>query len=232
MAGAERRVRVLALLASHGPSIERMCGACVADLPGVRGAGLMVMSTLPGRGIHYLSDETSARVEELQFTLGEGPGVDAFTGGRPVLVADLADREHGLRWPAFAPGAVTAGARALFSFPLQIGTLRIGVLDLYRDRPGRLDDEDVANASVYADTITLLLVTEEQEPEVDWQAQAGYDERAVVHQATGVVMTQLGGTIAEAFARLRAHAYAEDRPLHDVAEDVVQHRLRLDGRRD
>jgi hypothetical protein len=232
MTGAERRVRVLALLAAHGQSVEQLCAACIAELPGICGAGLAVMTALPARGTRYVSDKTSTRVEELQFILGEGPSVEAFAAGRPVLVADLAAGEHALRWPAFTPDAVSAGVRALFAFPLQIGAVRIGVLDLYRDRPGPLDDEELAEALVFADAATLLLLTEDRADGADWQMLAGYDQRAVVHQATGVVMAQLGGTIAEAFARLRARAYAEDRPLHDVADDVVGRRLRFDDLND
>jgi hypothetical protein len=228
MAGAERRVRVFALLADNGPDVSRLCHSCLIQLPGVSGAGLAVCSTLAGRGVRYVSDETSANVEELQFVLGEGPGVDAFENGRPALAADLADREYALRWPAFAPGAVLTGARALFAFPLRIGTIRVGVLDLYRDRPGPLGDEEVADALVFADAVTMLLLIEDHSETADWQDQASYDPRAVVHQATGMVTVQTGGSIDEAFARVRAFAYAEGRHLTDVADDVVNHRLRFD----
>src|SRR5439155_15786464 len=126
--GAERRVRVLATLAAHGPAVERLCDSCVAHLPSISGATLAVMTALPARGTRFASDATSARVEDLQFALGEGPCIDAFSSGRPVLVADLAAREYALRWPVFAPGAVAAGARAVFAIPLRIGAIRIGVL--------------------------------------------------------------------------------------------------------
>jgi GAF domain-containing protein len=232
MAGAERRVRVLALLAAHGPDVERLCDVCVAEMGDINGVGLAVMTAMPARGTRYVSDKTSARVEELQFSLGEGPCVDAFAHGRPVLVADLAEREYALRWPAFAASAVASGARAMFAFPLRIGGIRIGVLDLYRDRPGDLDNDELFDALVFADTVALLLLAEEHADTATWQAQADYDHRAVVHQATGIIMVQLGGTIAEAFARLQAYAYAQDRPLRDIADDVVNRRLRFDNLKD
>jgi hypothetical protein len=232
MAGADRRARVLALLGAYGPGVESLCAACVAHLPGISGAGLAIMTNLPASDTRYVSDETSTRIEDLQFTLGEGPCVDAFNAGRPVIVPDLAGRECLLRWPAFTVAAVAAGARALFAFPLQMGAIRIGVLDLYRDRVGGLDKEELADALVFADIVTLLLLAEDHTEGADWRAYADHDQRAVVHQATGMVMAQLGGTIEAAFDRLRAYAYAGDRQLHVIADDVVNRRLRFDQLKD
>jgi hypothetical protein len=220
------------MLAAHGPSVERLCEVCVAEVDNISGAGLAVMTALPARGTRYVSDKTSARVEELQFSLGEGPCFDAYSQGRPMLVPDLAAKEHALVWPAFAGSAVASGARALFAFPLRVGAIRIGVLNLYRDRPGELDDEEVIDAQVFADSAAMLLLAEDHSDPAVWQAQVDYDERAVVHQATGMVMVQLGGTIADAFVRLQAHAYALERPLGDIAEDVVSRRVRFDDFKD
>ncbi len=227
MQAADRRARVLALLAEHGQGLDRLCAACVAHLPSIGGAGLAVMSTLPASETRYVSDEKSARIEALQFELGEGPCMDAFAAGRPVLVPDVSGREQRLRWPAFTEGAEAAGVGALFAFPLQLGAIRIGVLDLYRDRPGRLDEDELGDALVFADTVTLLLLAEDHTNGADWPSSA-FDHHAAVHQATGMVMAQLGGSIEAAFDRLRAHAYAEDRPLDEVAVDVVNRRLRFD----
>jgi hypothetical protein len=216
------------MLAAHGPDVSQLCAAVLAQLDDISGAVLAVMTALPARGTRYISDATSARVDELQFALGEGPCRDAFEHGRPVLVPDLAAREYALRWPAFTGAAVAAGARALFAFPLRIGAIRIGVLELYRDRPGPLADDDVGEVLVFADTATLLLLAEDHADAANWQAQAELDHRAVVHQATGMIMVQLNSTMAAAFARLQAHAYAESRPLAEIADDVVNRRLRFD----
>jgi hypothetical protein len=229
MADADRRARILTLLGVHGPGVDRLCAACVAGLPGITGAAVVVMTTLPASGTRFFSDDIGARLEESQFALGEGPCVDAFDGGRPVLVPDITDREYVLRWPAFSVAAVAAGASAIFAFPLQIGAIRIGVLDLYRDHPGVLEDGEIADALVFADTVTLLLLAEHHIDEADLVGEsARFEHRAVIHQATGMVLAQTGGTITEAFDRLRARAYAEDRPLAEVAVDVVDRHLRFD----
>jgi signal transduction histidine kinase/ActR/RegA family two-component response regulator len=117
--------------------------------------------------------------------------------------------------------AVSAGAAALFAFPLQIGAIRIGVLDLYRHRPGGLAVEELADALVFADTLTLLLLAEHHIDGADLAESVRFEHRVVIHQATGMVLAQTGGTITAAFDRLLAYAYAEERPLADVAVDVV-----------
>jgi hypothetical protein len=120
----------------------------------------------------------------------------------------------------FAPAAADAGAAAVFAFPLQIGAISPGVLDLYRREPGTLDAEQLADAMAFADTATLLLLGTRTDTEL-----GGY--RAEIDQATGMLTEQLGVGIEEAFVRLRAYAYADGRRLAEVAADVVARRLRL-----
>ena len=103
------------------------------------------------------SNAVSALIEDLQFTLGEGPGIDAFRDDQPVLEPDLADPTYP-RWVAFAPPAVQAGARAVFGFPVQVGVVHMGSLNLYRDRPGALTDDQHADSLVMADVAARAVV--------------------------------------------------------------------------
>ena len=132
------------------------------------------------------------------------------------------------RWPAFVPEALAAGARALFALPLQVGAARVGVMDLYRDVPGGLQGVELADALVFADATTQALLIEAHARDVQGVPDLYQGYRAVVHQATGIVKAQLNVSIAEALVRLRAYAYAEERPIEDVARDVVGRRLRFD----
>ncbi|WP_170856858.1 GAF and ANTAR domain-containing protein [Geodermatophilus africanus] len=195
-----------------------LAAACVRSLS-VSGVGMALMTDQGPAGIIAATDGAAMELEELQFTLGEGPCVDASHSGRPVLQPDLA-RTAPLRWPAFAGGALQAGVRALFAFPLQVGAIRVGVLDLYRDRVGPLSADELIEALSFADAATLVLLN----------VQAGYpvsmpvpvlDDRAEVHQATGVVSVQAGVGLAEALVLLRARAFADERPLGNLASDVL-----------
>src|SRR5207237_4547428 len=121
-----------------------LCGACPGSAA-VAGAGVMFMSGEISRGSLCTSDEVSQLIEELQYTLGEGPCVDAYQQDRVVAEPDLADPVT-RRWLAFTPPAVAAGARAVFGFPLRVGTVRLGALNLYRDRSGPLSGQQHADA--------------------------------------------------------------------------------------
>jgi GAF domain len=192
--------------------------ACVRSLP-VSGVGLALMTDEGPAGIIAATDGAARELEELQFTLGEGPCVDASQTGRPVLQPDLA-RTAPLRWPGFAGGALEAGVRAVFAFPLRVGAIRVGVLDLYRDRAGPLSTDELAEALSFADAATLLLL-HAQASIAPSSAVPVLDDRAEVHQATGVVSVQAAVGLAEALVLLRARAYADQRPLGDLARDVL-----------
>ena len=179
-------------------------------------------------------EAVGGELEDLQFTLGQGPGPDAVAAGTPVLVPDLA--AVGLRWPQFAPAAAQLGVRAVFALPLRIGAISVGVLVAHRVTPGFLADGELADAAALADAVTVLLVHQqnagadpaghtESGPLPGWARPATY--RAQVHQATGMISAQLGVGLPEALVRLRAHAYAEDRLIAEVAADVVALRLRF-----
>ncbi len=233
MAG-ERRLRILARLAGEttpGTETRRLCEVC-ADVTAMSGAGIMLMSGDVPRGSVCTTNKVSDVIEQLQFGLGEGPCVDAYHQDRPVLEPDL-DEPSTPRWPAFAGPAVEAGVRAIFGFPLHVGAVRLGALNLYRDRPGPLSDDQHADALVMADVAAqaLLLLQAEAPPgELAAELESGADFHFAVHQASGMVAAQLDVSVGEALIRLRAHAFGNDRALAGVSEDVVARRLRFDDR--
>jgi hypothetical protein len=229
-----------------------VCAAAVAAVE-VTGGWLSATSGAQAGHLMQVTDEVSEHLAELQLTLGEGPAVDVAASGGPALASDLAERESGRRWPAFAPAAGQAGAAAVFAFPLAIGAIQAGVLGLYRDKPGRLSDVQLGDALLFADTATLLLLDalpgglgglgglnghEGLDGLNGHEGLDGHDglggqqadlarHRAEIDQATGMLTEQLGVGITEAFTRLRAYAYAKDVRLADVARDIVARRLRL-----
>ena len=231
MAGGERRLRILGLLTGSGDTAlraSRLCQVC-AQVTEMSGAGIMLMSGVVPRGSLCTTDEVSDLIEQLQYVLGEGPCVDAYRQDWPVLEPDLANPQS-TRWPAFASQATEAGVRAVFGFPLQVGSVRLGALNLYRDRAGPITDDQHADALVLADLVAQsVLVLQAGAPPGTLAAEleAGADFHGVVHQASGMVSVQLGVSVGQALIRLRAHAFANDRPLADVAESVVARTLRF-----
>lgn len=232
MAG-ERRLRILTQLVGSGAfglETKRLCEVC-AEVTGMTGAGIMLMSGDLPSGAVCTTNNVSRLIEELQYTLGEGPCVDAYHQDRPVLEPNLAE-PSAPRWMAFALPAIAAGARAVFGFPLQVGAVRLGALNLYRDQPGPMSDEQHADALVMADVsaaAVLMMGANAPPGKVAVELEHGADFRYVVHQASGMVAVQLNVSIAQAMMRLRGYSFSSDRPLTEVAGDVVARRLRFDA---
>jgi hypothetical protein len=181
------------------------------------------------RGVAAASDPVSETLEQLQFSLGEGPCIDAFASRRVVLEPDLANGASA-RWLAYAPAAHAQGVGAVFAFPLQVGAARLGVMDVYREGPGPLSDESLAQALTFAEVAVETLLDAQGKAVVGEVAEGldrALDSHYVIYQAQGMTMVDLGVPLADALARLRAHAYAHGRPLQGVARDVVAGRLRL-----
>jgi GAF domain-containing protein len=238
-AASERWVRAQQLIAEQpgaadGPGnvadrLRRICGAAATALSAT-GAGVSVMTGEGSWGFAVASDPASQHLEELQFTLGEGPCMDAMATRLPVLVPDVADGATS-RWPMYASAVQEYGVRSVFAFPLRTGAASIGVLDVFRVRPGRMTQDDVAQSLTFAE-IARTTMLDGQDQASPGGMPEGFDEapgyRAEVFQAQGMVMVQLGVSLAEALLRMRAYAYAQGRPLADVARDVVARTLRFD----
>jgi hypothetical protein len=207
--------------------LRRICRAAVQALS-ASGVGMSVVAEDGTNGMAAASDAATERIEELQLTFGEGPCIDALRTSRPVLVPDLADGAMN-RWPVYGPALHDAGIRAVFAFPLQVGAARLGVLDVFRDHPGPLSRADLGQALTFADqAVTAMLDGQERATGGADGLDEALGNRAELFQAQGMVMIQLGVTLTEALARIRAYAYAENRRLSAVAADVVARRLRFD----
>ncbi|WP_052395902.1 GAF and ANTAR domain-containing protein [Kutzneria sp. 744] len=209
-------------------AVRHVCIACAERMRAV-GVVQYVVSDLGQGEPVYATDLAAEQIAELQVTLGEGPAVDALAEERPMLAVDLTEPS---RWPTFAQAAVEAGVRAVFAFPLQMGSIAVGVLEVYRAMSGDLTTVEYRDALLYSDAaMALLLEHIDDEPsarEVGLFA-GGFGNRwDVVHQATGVISVQLRSGLSEAFLRLRGHAFFTGRGLADVAEDVIEGRLRFD----
>jgi hypothetical protein len=202
---------------------QRVCTAGV-DLLGVSGAGLTLM-TRNGLGAVWASDTAVLAAEDLQFTLGEGPALDAFRSAAPALEPSLADAAA--RWPFFAPAALDLGVEAAFSFPLQMGVICLGALNLFRGSSGFPSDEELADALVLADVVTEDLIDLQALGAIHWGPSDHLGQRARVHQATGMVSVQIDSDLSTALACIRAHAFANEISIFEVADQVLARTLRL-----
>ena len=209
--------------------LQRVCRAAVTGLP-VDGAVIHVVPGPEAAGVAAASDARWRQVGETAFTLGEAPCLDAARTLRPVLVADLARDLR--RWPAYAGALAGHRVAAVFSLPLQVGAFTFGVLDLYAATPGGLAPPDLALALALARVaVASVMAGAESDgqsvgasPDLVSELASGLDAalgRAEVYQAQGMVMVLLDVSLGEAMVLIRARAFTLDRPLADLARDVV-----------
>lgn len=202
----------------------RLCAPFTRDLK-ISGAALSTLGDLVAPETVCASDGNAAHLDELQFDLGEGPCWDAVSNQRPVLEDDVRDAPRGT-WPAFIDAIQSTPVRAMFAFPLTLGPLHVGAVDLYRKVPGQLADGEYARAVGLAATAARLvlrrILLSLSEPA---DTAAPEYSRQQFHQATGVVIAQLGVAPEDAALIIRAHAFSTGRPVQEISEDILAFRL-------
>jgi GAF domain len=211
-----------------GDEPVRLCEACVLSLP-VQRAGIAVHVKGVGLEVLCASDYIAERVEWVQVSLGEGPAWQAIASGGPVVIPDLTALDE--RWPVFASEASASGVGSMITLPLQVGAIQVGVLDLYRDSAELLGTDDFADAVAVADLVTAILLAVGRTGRITEALGPWWDQPLTtreVHQATGMIMAQLGVDAKSAYVRLQGFAYAGRGLIGDVAHEVVARRLRFD----
>ena len=214
--------------ATERPDSQRTLCLCCRDMLLVSGVAITLTNDTYLAPL-CVSDDQAAKLEDLQFTLGEGPTREASESGRPVYEPRLS-RDSPVRWPALASLAGIAGYAGIFSFPIRVGAARIGVLTLYKRVAGQLSHNQQADALIAADALAhLILSIQAHAPAgtlaVEFRDAASF--RAEIHQASGMLSEQVHVSVADALVRLRGRAYATDRPIAELARAVIARRLRL-----
>ncbi len=235
--GGDRAVRIAAAInglaqAEGVPVSIRHVGQACADAVDAIGAAVYLVGEFGLGEPLYATDPVSERITELQVTLGEGPATMALEEHRPILEPDLAGVNSHRMWPLFGSEAVAAGVLGVFAFPLTMGAIAVGALEIYRPRAGSLSAAELDDAFVFSDmAMQLILDAVDDGPAVIETRLLASDfglRWAEVHQAVGMVSAQLDSEVTTAFLRLRAHAFRTSRRLLSVADDVVTGRLRFD----
>lgn len=233
----EQRLSLLWRLVTERADRRRFSGwvgvVCdvVVEQVRVDAAAVTVRSTARAQELVAATGQLAREIEELQYTVGEGPGVEAFDIRGPVLVADLTSMAE--QWPGFADAATGNGAAAVFAFPLQTGAIRLGTLDLYRQRPGGLSPHELADAAALAELATTALLTDTRGADIaPWARGTSPGHYDDVNIATGMLAAELRISLEDAFLRLRAHAFSHNQPILDVSRAILARELRLDTSQD
>lgn len=205
---------------------DDLCAPYLSNLP-ITGVAVSLFGGTAAETLVAASDNLAARLDELQFNLGEGPRWRALKTRLPVLLGDAQATVDG-EWPVFHKALEGTAAAALFVFPLTVGAVDLGVVELYHTAPGPLSRSDQSTAAVLAgQTAWYLLrkILNVNSAETDPSLEPGLMSRREIHQATGMVLAQSGASAAESLLMLRAYAFANDLSLKATAAAVLDGRL-------
>ena len=193
------------------------------SLVGAAAAGLMLADEHGRLEFMAGSDENVRLVELFQLQNEQGPCLEAFRTGLPVINIDIAAATE--RWPLFAPRATAAGFRSVHAFPLRLRNQVIGALNVFGDtKGGNFDDTDVRIMQALADVATIGLMQERairRGEALTEQLQGALNSRIIIEQAKGALAQLHGVTVDEAFNKIRTYARSHNRRLTEVAHEVV-----------
>ena len=207
------------VLAADAPSAD--WPGFFVDLFEVTGASISTLGPLLGSETLSASDRIAARLDEIQFDLGEGPCWDAMRGARPVYAPDIRDARS--RWPGFSDAIAQDAVQTLFALPLRVGPLQIGAVDMYSAQHSALDTVQTRRAGILADAVgqQVLRAAITRSGEGHEPVAPSAFSRRVIHQATGMVLAQLDVSAEDAVLVLQGHAFAAGLSMMEVARRVV-----------
>jgi hypothetical protein len=217
----------LALVSFSADPAETFC-TCCRDLLGVDGVSISLASSLDLASV-CTTNVSIAAFEELEFMLGEGPSADALASGEPTS-PDQLPGELAEAWPTFNAAAGETGLRRVHAFPLNVGAASLGVLTLFSNSTAHLSTAQHEDALIAADALVHVILGAHGATPAGAEPVAIRDAgsfRAEIHQASGMLSVQIGCSVADALVQLRGQAYALDKPIAELASDVIQRRVRL-----
>ena len=206
------------------PFEGRTLASPFVDLLPITGAAISVFDQDRRASMIHATDRTAARLDEMQFDLGEGPAYEVYATAAAVAVPDFANAD---RWPAFVRSAAELTVGAIFVFPLLLGAACTGTVTCYRTTPGHLDDSSTELAASLCRAIAgpafrrAIVLADDEAPD----GAAPIESRREIHQATGMVLVQLNISATDAFSRIRAYAFSSGSTVQEIAREVVSRRL-------
>ena len=199
----------------------------VAEALDAAGAGVSVADESGDLRFVTATSQPIIEIEAVQEKHQEGPCVEAYLSGEPNTIEDLT-RES--RWEHYRESAISIGLKAVVGYPLSYNGRRLGALNLYDDKQRPWTERDLDQIGVFSDMATAYLVRESQLAEankITGQLKTALSSRIVIEQAKGILSSEHGISVDEAFERLRAHSRKTNTKLHDLAQSVIDGEFRL-----
>ena len=203
---------------------DRLVNACV-DVLGIAAAGIMLADQHSSLRVFASTNEESRMLELLELQNNDGPCLEAFRTGRTIEGVDLSQFVN--RWPSFAPAAMAAGINTAYAVPMRLRDQTIGALNLFQVGTEPFSHHELEVARVMADMAAIGLINNwsiRQQEVLAQQLQGALTSRVIIEQAKGVLAEREGLSMGKAFEYLRRTARSSQRPIADVANDMVNER--------
>jgi transcriptional regulator with GAF, ATPase, and Fis domain len=202
--------------------LDELARYCL-DFLGVDAAGLLLTDRRDHLHVVAASTEQSHLVELFAIQAVEGPSLDCYRSGHPVLVPDLSKQSITRRWPRFVEHATSYGFHAVHSLPLRLRATAIGALTLFAAAPTALSPSALRVGQALADTATIAILQArsiDNHNEVADQLQRALTSRLVIEQAKARLAERRGIPLDEAFHLMRSFARNHNLRLSELASAI------------
>jgi GAF domain-containing protein len=192
------------------------------ELLDVNAAGIMLSDQRGGLTVMASSSEEARLLELYELQNDEGPCLDCFRSGLPVVYDDVPAMRAA--WPEFTPWLLQFGFSSAQAIPMRLRSETIGALNIFRTGPGPLPEADLRLAQAMADVATIGLMQERALAARELlaeQLQTALNSRILIEQAKGVLAERTGRPMDQAFDVMRAHARNNGRRLAEVAAQLI-----------
>jgi GAF domain-containing protein len=202
--------------------LSRLTDSCVEVL-NVDAAGLMLISPEGELRVMASSSEAMRILELFEIQAQEGPCLDCYRTGEPVINQDLAATQT--RWPTFTNEALEAGFKSVHALPMRLRGTIIGALNLFNISPGKMAENDIVAAQAFADVATIAVLQHRAAIEarvIKDQLNFALNSRIIIEQAKGVIAERENLDMNASFSRLRTYARENNLRLIDVAQEIIE----------
>jgi len=207
--------------------LQMLVDSC-RDLLGATAAGILLADETGELEVVASTSESSRLVEMMQLGAEAGPCIESYYTGQPVIVADIGASPA--EWSRFRDSAIEQGFAAVYALPLRLREQTIGTLNLFQNRAGVMDDDELTAARAFADVATIGILHERSLREsnvIQAQLQNALNSRILIEQAKGVIAHQHSVSVDDAFAVLRGYARTHRRGIAELAADIVDRRISI-----
>jgi hypothetical protein len=195
--------------------LETIALAARDSIPGFDLAGISTVDAAGNAVTRAVSDPLVWRIDQLQYSLGEGPSLDALGAAHVVSVPHIRAEQ---RWPRYVPEVLKLGLCSQLSVKLGLdGNGTLGGINLYSTTSDEIDREAESIAELFAihaattlgDVITIGHLNQ------------AMHTRKVIGQAIGILMERYDIPEDNAFAFLVRASQTDNIKLRDIAQGLV-----------